>query len=127
MKDFVAILKLVWAALGEAAQHPIGIAFGAATARSALSDWVGGLRAWAAYFVTALVVSFAATTYLADESYTENRTTFLIILLAVVARDVLMVVLAIAAMVRQDPFGAWARLRAALAGQMPPDGEEKRK
>jgi len=107
------------AALAEIAAHPATYGIFAALARWAIGDRAGGWRALLGYLSSSLLVAWAGSLYLADESFTESRSGFLLIVLCFVAKDLLVAVAGIAHQFRLDPFSVLDRIRQALRGGPP--------
>lgn len=110
MKDELRI----W--LSEVASHPAMFGLGAALARWALGDRVGGWRSLFSYIVTSLIVAWAASFYLADEIMTQGRKSFYLLLAAFVAKDLLIAIVGLSTQFGTNPLSVIRRIRAALAG-----------
>lgn len=102
--------------LAEMAAHPATYGIAAALARWAIGDRVGGWKALVGYVAASLLVAWAGSLYLADESYTGARTGFLLIVLCFIAKDLLVALAGIAQQFRLDPWAVLDRVRQALRG-----------
>lgn len=111
--------------LSELANHPITYGFGAAIARWMLGDREGGWKTLLSYAACACFVALAGSLYLADEGLTGTRRGFYIIALSFVAKDLLFVVVQVAAQFRKDPFGTFRRVKDALSGHSPKPPENE--
>lgn len=100
----------------EMAGHPATYGVCAALARWAIGDRAGGWRALAGYVVASLLVAWAGSLYLADETYSSSRGGFFLIVMCFVAKDLLIAVAGIAQQFRVDPWSVLARIRQALRG-----------
>lgn len=102
--------------LGEIAAHPATYGVFAALARWAIGDREGGWRALLGYVVASLLVAWAGSLYMADEGYTTARSGFYVLVLAFVAKDLLVALAGLAHQFRLDPWAVLDRVRAALRG-----------
>ena len=102
--------------LTELATHPATYGLAAAIARWAIGDRAGGWRSFVGYVAASLLVAWAGSLYLVDESYTGARTGFLLIVLCFVAKDLLVALAGIAQQFRLDPWAVLDRIRSALRG-----------
>lgn len=100
----------------EMAAHPATYGVVAAVARWSIGDRTGGWRALIGYVLASLLVAWAGALYLADESYTNERTGFLLIVMCFVAKDFLLALAGIAQQFRLDPWAVLDRIRQALRG-----------
>lgn len=98
------------------ASSPIAFGFAAAFARWYLGDRDGGIRGLVGYIAASLFVSWAVSLYLANENIPANRGLFYMLLAAFVARDILVVISAVAVQLRVDPIGLIVRLWTAFKG-----------
>ena len=64
-----------------------------------------GARELLVYIASSLLVTWGAWLWLFDEHLTDHRSTFYTLLLAFVARDILVVIAGIAVQLRLDPVG----------------------
>lgn len=102
--------------LTDMAAHPATFGVCAALARWAIGDRAGGWRALLGYVAASLLVAWAGSLYLADESYTSSRSGFFLIVMCFVAKDLLIALAGIAQQFRVDPWSVLARIRQALRG-----------
>jgi biotin transporter BioY len=102
--------------LAEVAGHPITFGIVAGLARWAIGDRAGGIKAVFGYLCASLLVAWAGAFYLADEGLTPPRTAFYLLLLAFVAKDILVALAGLAQQFRVDPLAMLARLHKALRG-----------
>lgn len=100
----------------DVATHPATYGLAAALARWAIGDRDGGWRALLGYVVASLLVAWAGSLYMADESYTSARTGFFLIVLCFVAKDLLVALAGIAHQFRIDPWSVLDRVRQAFRG-----------
>lgn len=102
--------------LTELATHPVTFGVAAALARWAIGDRAGGFKALVGYLLASILVAWAGAFYLADEGLTPPRTAFYLLLLAFVAKDILVALAGMAQQFRVDPLAMLARLHKALRG-----------
>jgi len=98
------------------AAHPITFGVFAALGRWLLGDRAGGLRALLAYMSSSLLVAWGASYWLAEEVMSSGRRSLYLLLLAFVAKDVLIAILTVAQQFGANPFEVIRRIRKALAG-----------
>jgi hypothetical protein len=102
--------------LDQIATHPAAYGLAAAVARWFLGDRDGGIKGLLGYISASLLVAWAAALWIADEGLMPARGGFYLLLISFVAKDVLVVVVSLAAQFRLDPFGVISRVHDALRG-----------
>lgn len=102
--------------ISDVAGHPAAYGIAAALARWLLGDRAGGIKGLLGYLSASLLVAWGAALYLADEGIAPSRGGFYLLLASFVAKDLLVVLVALATQFRLDPLGMLARVRDALRG-----------
>lgn len=110
MKDSIRHL------LQEISVHPATYGLFAALARWMLGDRAGGWRALLGYFSASILVAWGASLYMLDEGMSGSRQGFYLLLLAFVAKDLLIALIAVGQQLQKDPVGLLVRLKDALRG-----------
>lgn len=111
MKDEIRL----W--MAEMAAHPFAFGIVAAIARWAIGDRVGGWKSLFSYVTTSLLVAWAAAFWLSDEvGMSAGRKSFYLLLIAFVAKDVLVAIIALSTQFGANPLEVLQRVYAAVRG-----------
>ena len=120
MKDeLLNILRALIELIRSSLDHPVFYGVLAALARWVTGERKGGWWAFITYLVSSCFVAWAAALWMADETYSNSRRAFLIVLLSFAARDILAVILLIVERARANPLEVLEiveRVRVALKG-----------
>lgn len=102
--------------LHELATHPAAYGIAAAVARWYLGDRAGGIKGLLGYLSASLLVAWAVSLWMVDEGMMPARGGFYLLLVSFIAKDLLVVLVALATQFRLDPLGMLSRVREALRG-----------
>jgi hypothetical protein len=103
--------------LSDIAAHPVVYGIGAAISRWLVGDREGGLVGLISYISASALVAMAAALYLRGEALSESKALFWVLLTAFLAKDILIVLVALGRRAMNDPIGTLREVRAALRGQ----------
>lgn len=99
------------------ATHPVTFGVSAGLSRWIAGGHEGGWRHLLGQLFLSAFVAIAAALYLAEEVMGDGKRLTFVILIAFVARDLLMGIISIALQFRSDPLGIVQRVREALRGE----------